>query len=190
MRLKNTIISAIAAVMVLVVGVAIGFIAGGHRLGNQAPNTIAATPARQTTSSPSTNAQLPEKGGAKNISDAVNLIESITEGELPSNSSVSEKPSDGSTGYFYRSFVIKFKQAMDASTLDSQNISGFIDAKPDEVRCTYNAGLNELQIDLKIDASQPDVNTATLYVLLSKNIKTADGKTIGNDYGFTIANNK
>lgn len=190
MKLKKAFIIGAAAVLVLVIGAVIGYIAGGHRPGNPAPNTLAASPAVQNTSSPSVNVNLPELRGAKSVSDATNLIESVTEGELPLNSSVSRSPSDGSTGYFYRSFVIKFKQGMDASTLNSQNILGFINTNPTEVSCDYNAGLNELQIDIRIDANQGDINTATIYVLLTKNIKTADGKTIGNDYNFAVANNR
>lgn len=189
MKLRNAVILAAAAILVLAAGIAIGLAAGGHWPGDPAPSTLAASPEAQTASSPSIHINLPESSGVKSISDASNLIESVTEGNLPSGRSDSGAPSDGSTGCFYRSFVIKFKQAMDAGTLNPQNISAFIDANPTEVRCTYSAGLKELQIDIKIDGSQADVNAVAIYVLLAKNIKTADGKTIGNDYGLTVANN-
>lgn len=38
----------------------------------------------------------------------------------------------------------------------------------------------ELQVDIKLDSSKGDLNTETLYVMLTKNIKTADGNSIGS----------
>jgi hypothetical protein len=106
------------------------------------------------------------------------------------NESVS--PSDQSKGYYYRSFVIKFKQDMDTSTLNSQNILAFVDKNSTEINCNYNAKSRELQVDIKLDTKQSGVarNTATIYVLLTKNIKKADGKFIDNDYVYSIANNE
>ena len=79
---------------------------------------------------------------------------------------------------------------MDTTTLSSQKILAYIDNDPAEVNCNYNAKSGELQIEIKLDAGHGDINTATIYVLLTKNIKTADGKSIGDDYVYAVANNK
>lgn len=190
MKLKKISIIVIAAALVSVIGAVITFITIKTHSNFPKSNTLAATPVTQNTSNPAVKADLPELNGAKSVSNAKDLIESATEGEFGSNNRVSKTPSDQSASYFYRSFIIRFKQDMDASTLNSQNIHAYIDNDPTKVNCNYNAESRELQIDIRLDAGQGDLNTATIYVLLTKNIKTADGKSIGDDYVYSVANNK
>lgn len=189
MKLKNIFIVT-TVVLVLIIGLLVAFVLSKTHLDNPAPSTTGAAPAVQSVSSPAINATLPSLNGAKDISEAKDVVESVIEGEIASDRSVSKAPLDQSTGYYYRSFVIKFKQDMDESTLNAQNIQGFIGNDPTEINCVYNAASKELQIDIKLDASRGDLNTVTIHVLLTKNIKTAGGNTIGSDYSLTVANNK
>ena len=77
---------------------------------------------------------------------------------------------------------------MDASTLNSRNILAYINDTPAQVACNYQTESKELQIDIKLNAGQNDLNTATIYVLLTKNIKIGDGKLLDSDYLFPVAN--
>lgn len=190
MKLKKIFVIVAAAVLVLVVGTVIAYVTIKNHSNLPESNRLTAAPVAKNTSSPAIKLGLPELNNVKNISDAKDLIESVTEGELASNSSIFRTPANQSAGYFYRSFVIKYKQEMEASTLNTQNILAYIDNDPTEVNCNYKAESRELQVDIKLDAGQGDLNTATIYVLLTKNIKTADGKSIGNDYVYSVANNK
>lgn len=187
MKIQKITIIVVITVLVLAVGALIAYIAIKNHSDGPAPSTTGVAPATQSISSSTINAVMPELNGARNITDAKDLVQSVTEGELASNSSVTRTPSDQSTGYFYRSFVIKFKQDMDASTLNAPNILAFAGKSPIELSCKYNAESRELQIDIKLDNTQIGVtgNTTTVYVLLTKNIKTADGKFIDNDYVYS-----
>jgi hypothetical protein len=206
MKIRKIFIIGIAAALILAIGVLIFFITIKNHSNIPDPKTIAAAPVPQDASQNQTpgpgNSNLnvkPSSGvnvvlpgifsNEKSVLDAKDLIDSITEGDIGSGNHYS-LPSDQSKGYFYRSFVIKFKQNMDAGTLNSQNILGFIDKDSTEINSSYNAELRELQIDIKLDSGQVAGNTAAIYVLLTKNIKTADDKFIDNDYVYSIANNK
>jgi hypothetical protein len=184
MKPQKITIIVLAAALVLVIGAVIAYVAIKNHSNSPDPNTITATPATQNASSPTVQADMPELNGAKSISDAKDLVQSVTEGELASSSSVARTPTDQSTGYYYRSFVIKFKQDMDAGTLNAQNILAFAGNNPIEMNCKYDAASRELQIDIKLDNTQIGV-TGNTYVLLTRNIKTADGKPIANDYVYS-----
>jgi hypothetical protein len=187
MKLQKITIIVLAAALVLVIGAVIVYVVVKAHSNSPEPNALAATPATQNTSSPTVNAGLPALSGAKDISDAKDLVQSVTEGEIAANSSVARTPSDQSTGYFYRSFVIKFKQDMDAGTLNAQNIPAYADNNLIELSCKYNTESRELQIDIKLDYTQIGVTgkTTTVYVLLTKGIKTADGRNIDHDYVYS-----
>lgn len=176
MKLKKFSKVGIAVALVLVICIVVVFATNGSHPQENINQLKAAVPQARSGS---------ETGSA-------NLIQSITEGEIATSAHVSRSPSDQSKGCFYRSFVIKFKQDMDASTLNAQNILAYIDENSTESNCTYNAGTKELQIDVKLDTKQVGAlqNTATIQVLLSKNIKTVDGTSIDGDYIYTVANNQ
>lgn len=187
MKLEKTSIIGIAAALLLIIGVVGVFITTSHNK-TENNNRLEAVPVQNSSSIDLTGMFR----NAKRISEARDLIESITEGSMDTKKHISVSPSDQSKGYYYRSFVIKFKQDMDASTLNSQNILAFVDKNSTQLNCNYDANSRELQIDIKLDnkKSSGTGNTATIYVLVTKNIKEANGKSIDNDYVSALALNQ
>ncbi|RKP47887.1 M56 family metallopeptidase [Cohnella endophytica] len=183
MKLKKISIVGTAAALVLVIGVSVAFATTGpHAKGITATATPVAQNASENQISGHGNLLKaePKKDAfkeiditdlnlnidAKNISEAKNLTESIT-------------------GDDFSSFVIKFQQDMDESTLNSQNILVFIGKKSTEFNYAYHAKSRKLNIDLKLDSeqkSQGGFTAAPVRILLTKKIKTSDGKFIDNDY--------
>jgi beta-lactamase regulating signal transducer with metallopeptidase domain len=116
---------------------------------------------------------------AKGISDAKDLIQSTA-------------PANQSKAGPFSGIVIKFKQAMDVSTLDYPNII-VMDQHSTVVDYMFNFNYDEktqvLHLDMKPDFTQNErsgVGTRnTIQVFLTNKIKTADGKYIDADYVFS-----
>jgi hypothetical protein len=116
---------------------------------------------------------------AKSISDAKDLIQSTS-------------PSNQSKVAPFSGIVIKFKQAMDVSTLDYPNII-VMDQHSTVVDYMFNFNYDEktnvLHLDMKPDFTQNGRSGVgagnTIQVFLTNKIKTADGKFIDADYVFS-----
>ena len=116
---------------------------------------------------------------AKSISGAQDLIQSTS-------------PANQSKAGPFSSIVIKFKQAMDASTLEYPNIL-VLDQHSTVVDYMFNFNYDEkthvLHLDMKPDFKQNGRSGVgagnTIQVFLTNKIKTADGKYIDADYVFS-----
>jgi beta-lactamase regulating signal transducer with metallopeptidase domain len=202
MKLKSITLAGMAVAVLLIIVALIIFATTGpmrirlSTLGNG--NVVAAAPSPQAgsailagvTTMPNGNGQaLPVavnplsaaylaslSADAKSISDAQDLIQSSS----PSNQS-KVGPTSG--------IVIKFKQAMDASTLDYPNIL-VLDQHSTVVDYMFNFNYDEkthvLHLDMKPDFKQNGQSGVgagnTIQVFLTGKIKTASGKNIDADY--------
>jgi Bacterial Ig-like domain len=117
---------------------------------------------------------------AQSISDAQDLIQSTS-------------PSNQSKGGPFSSIVIKFKQAMDVSTLEYPNIIVLEDQHSTVVDYMFNFNYDEqthvLYLDMKPDFKQNGQNGVgagnTIQIFLTNKIKTAGGNYIDADYVFS-----
>jgi hypothetical protein len=205
MKLKRITLAGMAVAVLLVIIAVIIFATTGpmrirlSRLGNG--NMIAATPLPQAGSAILAGVTTMPNGNrlaqpvtvnplsaeylaalsadAKSISGAQDLIQSIS-------------PANQSKAGPFSSIVIKFKQAMDASTLEYPNII-VLDQHSTVVGYMFNFNYDEkthvLHLDMKPDFKQNGRSGVgagnTIQVFLTNKIKTADGKYIDADYVFS-----
>jgi beta-lactamase regulating signal transducer with metallopeptidase domain len=180
MKLKKPSIIGITAALIIIIGVTVIFVTTSPRSN---AHTISAVPVSltpiegQVTGNGNILVAAPKNAANEkiDISD-LNLNFSVL------NISQANDIFESITGDGYQNITVKFKQDMDASTLNAQNILVFVGKNAAEFSFNYDAKSKTLNIEITRNPPSNPAENIPGRIIFTSNIKTADGKFIGHNF--------
>ena len=180
MKLKKPSIIGITAAFIIIIGVTVIFVTTRPRSNALAitAEPVSLTPIEgQVTGNSKILHAVPKNVANEKIDTSdLNLNFSVV------NISKANDIFESITGDGYKNITVKFKQDMDASTLNTQNILVFVGKNAAEYSFNYDAESKTLNIEI---SRNPPINPAENIpgrIIFTSNIKMADGKFIDNNY--------